>query len=181
MSQPTPKKCAACGQPAVLFVGFVTGGKVHSQAWCEEHAAAQGLADLQGYALAEEETAADRPGESTLRCAGCDCSQRDFERQGRFGCPVCYTTFAGLLSPLLNRMHRGDVHCGKIPLRGADTAIIRHRLSRLNIELSDAVRTEQFEGAAQTRDAIALLNAKLLAADLPTEKIHSPAAKMTGK
>ena len=40
MSHQTPNKCATCGKPATIFVGFVTNGKVHSQAWCEAHAAA---------------------------------------------------------------------------------------------------------------------------------------------
>jgi len=170
MSHQTPNKCATCGKPATIFVGFVTNGKVHSQAWCEAHAAAEGLADLHGYALAEGETAAERQDGTTLRCAVCDCSQRDFERQGRFGCPTCYATFAGLLTPLLNRMHRDVSHRGKIPLRGADSAIMRHRLSWLKTELNKAVRTEQFEGAAQTRDAIKALNAKLLATEPPGGK-----------
>jgi len=165
MSHPTPKKCAACGKPAKVFVNFVSGGKILKEAWCEPHAIAEGVADLHAYALIDGESATGRQGEPTLRCPVCDCSQRDFERQGRFGCPTCYTTFAGLLTPLLNRMHRDVSHHGKIPLRGSDSAIMRHRLTWLKTELSKAVRTEQFEGAALTRDAIEALKAKLLATE----------------
>jgi protein arginine kinase activator len=118
--------------------------------------------DPQGYGLVEQAGAPKRRlDESTPRCPVCDCSQRDFERQGRFGCPSCYGIFTGVLQPMLQRIHRGTEHRGKIPTRGADHATVRHRLARLQAELSEAVRSEKFEGAAQTRDAIAILKAKL--------------------
>jgi protein arginine kinase activator len=162
MGQSPSKICVLCGATAKVFVSGVHGGKVAAMAWCEEHAATAGIMDPQGYALLESaETPGPRRGESSLRCPVCDCSQRDFERQGRFGCPACYTAFAGLLRPLLGKMHRDVEHHGKIPLRSAGPAAVRHRLAMLQAELNNAVRTQQFEGAAQTRDAIALLKTKL--------------------
>jgi len=181
MSHSAPKKCATCGKAAQVFVGYVAAGKVSNQAWCEHHAVAEGLADPQGYALIEAgNTVETRRGDSTLRCPVCDSSQRDFERQGRFGCAVCYTTFASLLPTLLNRMHRDITHRGKIPLRGADPAVMRHRLARLQIELSKAVRAEQFEGAATTRDAIETLKAKLLAPGVPYGGVQTPIVQPPG-
>jgi len=168
MGQSTSKTCALCGAAAQVFVSVVQGAKVASMAWCNEHAAMAGVLDPRGYALLEaSESPAPRRAESSLRCPVCDCSQRDFERQGRFGCPACYTAFAGLLGPLLGKMHRDVQHHGKIPLRGAGPAAVRHRLALLQEELKDAVRTQQFEGAAQTRDAIAMLQMRLLTATEP--------------
>lgn len=165
MGQSPLKTCAQCGAAAKVFVSVVHGGKVTAAAWCEEHAAVAGVLDGQGYAFLEAaEIPGTRRGENSLRCPVCDCSQRDFERQGRFGCPACYTAFAGLLPPLLGKMHRDIEHRGKIPLRGAGPAAVRHRLAMLQEELKQAVRTQEFEGAAQTRDAIALLQTKLPAA-----------------
>ncbi len=154
--------CAACESTAKVHVTLATQGKCLSIAWCEKHAEAAGVFDPQGYALLDPAGPAEsRPSEAQPRCPVCDCSQRDFERQGRFGCPTCYGTFTGVLRPMLQRLHRGPEHRGKIPVRGADPAAVRHRLARLQAELSEAVRGEKFEGAAQTRDAIALLKAKL--------------------
>lgn len=170
MGHSPSKICALCGAPAKVFVSVVHGGKVTSAAWCAEHAVAAGALDTQGYALLQPvETPASRRAENFLRCPACDCSQRDFERQGRFGCPACYTAFAGLLPVLLGKIHRDVQHHGKIPLRGAGADAVRHRLARLNLELNNAVRTQEFEGAAQTRDAIALLKTKLpVAAEPPS-------------
>jgi protein arginine kinase activator len=154
----------ACGRPADVFVSWVRSGQARTTAFCAPHAAAAGMLHPQGYALLEAETLGGRA-DGSPRCAVCDCSQRDFERQGRFGCPSCYTTFAGILRPMLLRMHRGLEHRGKIPLRDADPAVVRRRIERLQEELHDAVRAEHFEWAAQTRDAIAELQAKLPAPD----------------
>jgi protein arginine kinase activator len=177
MGQSTSKTCALCGAAAKVFVSVAKGGETAAMAWCEAHAAEAGVLDPKGYALLEAvETNHHRRHES-LRCPACDCSQRDFERQGRFGCPTCYTAFAGLLPPLLSRMHRDIAHQGKIPLRGAGAAVVRHRLARLQAELNNAVRSQEFEGAAQTRDAIALLKAKL---PLAAESADGPPAKDTG-
>jgi protein arginine kinase activator len=157
------------------------GGKVASSAWCDEHATSAGVLDPQGYGLLEPATAEGwRRADSSIRCPVCDCSQRDFERQGRFGCPTCYTAFRGLLTPLLGKMHRDVAHHGKIPLRGAGPSVVRHRLALLQGELNDAVRTQQFEGAAQKRDAIAILQSKLLAAAEPqSEKSPDSASAKT--
>jgi len=176
MGTSTSKTCALCGAAAKVFVSVVHGGKTTAAAWCEEHAASAGVLDSHGYALLETmETTGLRRVESSVRCPVCDCSQRDFERQGRFGCPACYTAFTGLLTPLLGKMHRDVTHQGKIPLRGAGPAVVRHRLALLQEELKNAVRTQHFEGAAQKRDAIALLQSKLPVGEEPRSE-KSPAA-----
>ncbi len=162
MGEAKPPHCAACDTAATVFVTFTQLGKCTTAAWCDKHAAEAGVLDPQGYNLLDRLSAAERRrNEAMPRCPVCDCSQRDFERQGRFGCPACYGVFAGLLSPIVQRMHRGPEHLGKIPLRAADPAAVRHRLAILQAELSAAVRAEKFEGAAQTRNAIEALKAKL--------------------
>jgi protein arginine kinase activator len=162
-------------------VSFAHSGKCATGCWCEIHAQEAGVFDPHAYALLDRVGAAERRrGESSPRCPVCDCSQRDFERQGRFGCPACYGAFAGLLQPMVQRMHRGVEHHGKIPARGADSASMRHRLAILQAELSEAVRSEKFEGAAHTRDAIEALKAKLREESAPrshsTRPVKPPAA-----
>jgi protein arginine kinase activator len=165
MSKSLMTTCGLCAQPATVHVSWVKGHTAQTAAFCAAHATEAGVLDPQGYALLEQaDPAQHRRSENLPRCPVCDCGQRDFERNGRFGCPACYGTFAGLLTPLLKRMHRGPEHRGKIPARGADPASLRHRLAHLQEELQDAVRAEHFEGAAQTRDAITALKAKLLSA-----------------
>ncbi len=159
----TPKPaCASCGATATVFITFAKDGKNVSRAWCEKHAAENGVFDADTYALLERAGAtARRTREPTARCPACDCSQRDFEHRGRYGCPTCYSVFAGMLPPLLKRMHRGAVHRGKIPTRSTDPATVRQRLEVQQAELSDPARLNKGEGLAQTHEAIAALEAKL--------------------
>jgi len=165
-----------------VFASLIKNGKTTTTAWCAHHAELAGLEDSHGYALAEKEDTTERRRlENAPRCPTCDCSQRDFERQGRFGCPACYTTFVGLLPSLLGRMHRDVDHRGKIPLRGADSATVRHRLAVLQEDLNDAVREEKFEFAAQTRDAIASLKAKLLIVQTATSEHSTSGAVLAGE
>jgi protein arginine kinase activator len=164
MGKSTTAVCSECGQSANVYVSSVKTGGVQTAAFCQAHAEAAGILDEHGYGLLDKsEPIVSKRLDGTLRCPVCDCSQRDFERQGRVGCPACYQAFAGLLPPMLTRMHRGTAHRGKIPQRHADAAIMRHRLAQLQAELNDAVRTEQFEWAAKTRNAIHTLTTKLLA------------------
>jgi protein arginine kinase activator len=180
MAMSAHSKCVICGQAARVFVSFVANGKVTAEAWCAEHGAAQGLDQSGCYALVSTEN--KRSGscdDSQLRCPVCDCSQRDYEKRGKFGCATCYTTFGGLLAPVLNQIHRGSSHRGKIPVRGADAAVVRNRLVLLQTQLSDAIQSERYEGAAQTRDAINALKSKLLASeatDQETVKKNPPAS-----
>jgi protein arginine kinase activator len=160
--------CGECGQPASVHVTWVSAGLPQTVAFCEKHAAAAGVLEAQAYALLEDrEPAANRPTEATLRCPVCDCSQRDFERQGRFGCPACYGAFAGLLRPMLSRMHRGRQHRGKLPQRGLDPAAVRHRIAQLQAELADSRLTDRQGNASTTRDILAALQAKLLSPPPP--------------
>jgi protein arginine kinase activator len=154
--------CHECGKTAQVHVTWVKAGQTLVAAFCEEHAAAAGVLDPHGYALLESlGLAPGATADGAVRCPVCDCSQRDFERQGRLGCPACYGAFAGLLPSILSRIHRGSRHRGKFPRRRMDPVVVRHRLAQLQTELRDAVRDEHFEGAAQTREAIAALKAKL--------------------
>ena len=156
--------CHECGHVGKMHVTWVKAGHAQTMVFCEKHAVAAGVLDPLSYGLLESlGLEAGAPADGAVRCPVCDCSQRDFERQGRFGCPACYGAFAGLLPPILGRMHRGSRHRGKFPQRRLDPAVVRHRLGQLQVELRDAVREEHFEGAAQTRDVIAALQAKLSA------------------
>ena len=181
MAETTAHTCVECGAAAKVFIAVVKAGQVTCAAFCEEHAQAAGVLDTAGYGLLQPlDAGTETPRlEGSVRCPNCDCSQRDFERRGKFGCAHCYGVFTGVLTPMLGRMHRGAVHRGKIPLRGSDPATVRHRIDQLQEELNDAVRMERFEGAAQTRDTIALLKAKLLAV-AGAGKVLVPAVEAPG-
>lgn len=86
----------------------------------------------------------------SLNCPACGLKYVQFKTAGRLGCPHEYDAFRPNLEPLLERIHRGLTHAGKVPRaarRGAD-------LRELNERLAAAVAAEDYEQAARLRDRI---------------------------
>lgn len=93
------------------------------------------------------------------RCKHCGLSYEDFRKIGRLGCSECYEAFAKYLGPLLKRIHGASQHVGKIPMpeqilfsKGQKTKTID--FVSLKDKLQQAILSEEFELAAQLRDAI---------------------------
>ncbi len=108
------------------------------------------LADLLVKAALNTETTAP----SGVRCEQCGFTQGDFKKQGRFGCPACYEAFKSVIEPMLDGMHKGTRHVGKVPRRSLDSRLIKDRIAKLEQELAEAIKTERYEDAARIRDEI---------------------------
>lgn len=88
-------------------------------------------------------------------CEYCGTRQRDFRRNGRLGCPQCYSQFAEPLRELLRRIHGSSHHLGKVYVSGGSAGDDREaRLATLRRRLERAIEVEDFESAAQLRDQI---------------------------
>ncbi|MCC6415600.1 MAG: UvrB/UvrC motif-containing protein [Opitutaceae bacterium] len=150
-------KCDLCPKPATVHLTQIVNQKVHKVDLCEECAQAKGVTDPNGFSLADLLLQASlNPGqtEAGLRCEQCGCTQNDFKKHGRFGCPHCYETFAPVIQGMLANMHKGVTHTGKVPQRALARKSLHERLSRLEEALNDAIKTERYEDAARCRDEI---------------------------
>ncbi len=169
---PSPLKCSLCPQPATVHLTQIVDGKIHKVELCESCAQAKGVTDPNGFSLADLLLKASlNPGPSAagLRCEQCGATAADFKKQGRFGCPRCYGTFQELLAPLLENMHKGVTHIGKLPRRALARKSLYDRLTKLELDLTEAIKGERYEDAARTRDEIHQV--KLSAApEVPPEK-----------
>jgi protein arginine kinase activator len=97
---------------------------------------------------------------ANLTCPHCGVTFREFRAQGLLGCPHDYEVFAEYITPLIERAHGGATeHVGKVPHRLGTEAGTRVELTRLQRELSDAVKKEKYELAARLRDQIEALQA----------------------
>jgi protein arginine kinase activator len=92
--------------------------------------------------------------EGSLACPDCGMTLADFRTKGRLGCPKDYEIFRAHLRPLLQRVHNAESHTGRLP--GVDEAERerRNELNGLRAQLEKAVGSEDYENAAQLRDAI---------------------------
>ncbi len=153
-----PLKCDLCSKPATVHLTQILNNKVHKVDLCEACAQAKGVTDPSGFSLADLLLKAslnpDASGTSAVRCEQCGFTQAEFKKQGRFGCPACYDTFLNLLEPMLENMHNGVAHTGKIPTRALERKSRHDRLTKLELDLTEAIKTERYEDAARTRDEI---------------------------
>ncbi len=166
-----PPTCQHCDQPATVFVSYVRQGKLIKACYCQHHAEQAGVLDPKAYSLLTDgEGTTPEPADDSPRCAECGCSQRDFERTGRLGCPQCYITFAEVVQPMLKRMHRDERHLGKVPAHRVSSELLHQRVARAQEELQEAVREEHYEAAARLRDEISEMQGQI-------ERLESSAAQ----
>jgi protein arginine kinase activator len=155
-----PIKCSLCGKPATVHLTQIINNKIHKVDLCEDCAKAKGVTDPAGFSLADllikgalnNETTTE--GEGGIVCPACGFTQQDFKKIGRFGCPKCYDAFRPMLTPMLGSMHKDTKHVGKVPQHAADRRSIYERLTKLEMELDLAIKTERYEDAARFRDEI---------------------------
>jgi protein arginine kinase activator len=153
-----PLKCDLCSKPATVHLTQIVQNKVHKVDLCEECAQAKGVTDPSGFSLAdlllkESLNPAGNSGTS-MRCEHCGFTQNDFKKHGRFGCPACYDAFKGLIEPMLDNMHKGVTHTGKVPARALERKSLYDRLTKLELDLNEAIKSERYEDAARARDEI---------------------------
>ncbi len=114
----SPLKCDLCSNQATVHLTQIVNNKVHKVDLCESCAQAKGVTDPSGFSLADLLLKASlNPDNATarVRCEQCGFTQNDFKKHGRFGCPQCYETFSSLVEPMLDNMHKGTAHTGKVP------------------------------------------------------------------
>lgn len=154
----SPLKCDLCSKSATVHLTQIVNNKVHKVDLCESCAQAKGVTDPSGFSLADLLLKAslnpEQAATGELRCENCGFTQNDFKKHGRFGCPHCYEAFRVLLEPMLDNMHKGTNHTGKVPRRALDRKTLNDRLNKLELNLDEAIKSERYEDAARFRDEI---------------------------
>jgi protein arginine kinase activator len=152
-----PLKCDFCAKPATVHLTQIVNNKVHKVDLCEECAQKKGVTDPSGFSLADLLLKASLNPEQAsggIRCEQCGFTQADFKKLGRLGCPACYDAFRGVLDPMLEGMHKGISHVGKIPQAALNRKSLYDRLTKLETDLTEAIKSERYEEAARYRDEI---------------------------
>lgn len=151
-------KCQFCKKPATIHLTDIVNKTKREMHLCDACAREKNLIP-------------DPPGELNVPavlnlvmnrdavCPECGTPFAHFKAQGRLGCPHDYEAFRTLLEPLVEKIQDNAVrHVGKVPRRH-QRRLRRARRAELETELKAAVAAEQYERAAQLRDAIRALGA----------------------
>lgn len=156
----SPLKCDLCGSPATVHLTQIVNSKMHKVDLCEACAQAKGVTDPGGFSLADLLVKASLGPDASAaangdNCPDCGFAPGDFKKHGRFGCPRCYQVFSGLVAPMLDTMHKGTRHAGKVPEKALRRRSLIERVTELEQGLAEAIKTERYEDAARLRDELA--------------------------
>ena len=153
--------CEKCKKKvATVHLTEIAGNEKREINLCPECAAAQGvhipapsgIDVLSG--IISQHVGKELAAMAGLVCPDCGHTFLAFRTQGRLGCPKDYQVFAHGLMPLIERMHGAAEHVGKVPASAGREARAKSELARLRRLLKQAIDQENFERAAELRDAI---------------------------
>jgi protein arginine kinase activator len=160
-----PIQCQVCKKNiATVHLTEILKGKKREIHLCEECAGKKGVAFKSGFSiqdlltgLAGTAAAQEMAKMQQIKCPICGLSYLDFRQHGRLGCATDYTVFKEGLVPLLEKIHGGVQHLGKIPKKCGEACEQGRELLELRQALKQAVDQEDYEQAATLRDRIRTL------------------------
>jgi protein arginine kinase activator len=124
---------------------------------CEGCAQAKGVTNPENLSISslmdKVELEVDSSG-ATMVCESCGTTHQEFKKGGRLGCEACYHVFRPVLDPLLDGMHAGTKHLGKVPAGSESRIQFEQSMHSLKQQLKDAVEKEDYEKAAELRDKL---------------------------
>ena len=157
-------KCENCEKrDAIVHLTEIRDGVKHEIHLCEQCAAAKGVPDgkmsfpiadlLAGITVSAVSVKSSKKARETA-CQACGITLAEFQASGRFGCAEDYTAFQDEVMPLIEKIHDASQHVGKTPAKSGGQTPEDGEIRRLQAELKKAVQREDYEKAAELRDAI---------------------------
>ncbi len=162
-------KCQGCDNTATIHITEITNGQRVEMHLCQACAEKQGVAvknqiplnELLSTLLAvqsgisEDDIVLENPADSGRSCPNCGITMNDFSKEGLLGCPGDYDTFSDSLEPVIEKTQGGAVeHTGKVPSSTPEQTRQQMEIARLQKQLENAVKDEDYEKAAKLRDKI---------------------------
>ena len=156
-------KCHHCDSQATVHLTQIINGQMHKMDLCEGCAQEKGVTNPDNLSIGN--LLDDNPSKldastASMTCESCGTTHQDFKKGGRLGCEACYHVFRPVLEPLLDGMHAGVKHLGKVPKRTVKKKNTDDSEEILSLELKKAVEEENYEKAAKLRDRLKKLQSK---------------------
>lgn len=181
-------QCDYCESKATVFFTQIIDGHTKKTCLCETCATNQGVTDPEGFLLGDMDLSGKdapstpkSPATSKLEvpmghddielpvlatpatnetgiCPECGFAFDDLKKTGRLGCSQCYQFFRTEIKHNLTGMHKGTSHTGRVPEGMLEAFEKRQRLEQFQLEMDEAIASEDYEKAASLRDKIKNLN-----------------------
>jgi len=157
--------CQNCkDQQATIHLTEIVNGVRNEMHLCQQCAQEEGVAVYSQVPINELLTnlLANEPGdtisadsEHDLTCSHCGFTLGQFAQKTTLGCPRDYQIFEKSLLPLISKAHNGQTtHCGKVPSKIPQDEKKQIKLAGLQKKLEQAIKSENYELAAELRDKI---------------------------
>ncbi|MEW5815988.1 MAG: UvrB/UvrC motif-containing protein [Spirochaetota bacterium] len=163
-------KCEVCGErEASVHVQQIMGNEVTELHLCDNCAHEKGIASKEeGVELSLSELLTGlveikstvKEDKAKLFCPACNMQFNDFRKEGRLGCPQCYSAFRKEIALLLDNIAGTSRHKGKLPGKLITYKTILIDKEVMKQKLQEAVKNEDYESAAALRDRIHELEQK---------------------
>ena len=131
-------KCHHCDKQATVHLTQILNGQMHKMDLCEGCAQAKGVTNPENLSISnlmdKVELEVDTSG-TTMVCESCGTTHQEFKKGGRLGCEACYHVFRPVLDPLLDGMHAGTKHLGKVPAGSESRIQFEQSIDSLKKEL----------------------------------------------
>jgi len=127
-------KCHHCESQATVHLTQIINGQMHKMDLCESCAQEKGVTNPDNLSIGSllDNQPKFESSSASMTCESCGTTHQDFKKGGRLGCEACYHVFRPVLEPLLDGMHAGINHLGKIPSRSVERKTV--------LESEDALR-----------------------------------------
>jgi len=155
-------KCDRCNRPAIVHQIIISGGKHREVHLCEAHANEAGIPNPGKQPInkmLEKVGSIATPLQATsVSCPQCGATLSKIRQSALMGCPQCYDVFEQLARDMIERaQHGASHHTGRHPGEGPGDRARQHERQRLLQELDQAVRSEQYERAAELKHQLSIL------------------------
>ena len=92
--------------------------------------------------------------QSVEKKCSCGMTLRELSSGGMVGCPACYETFARELAGTVQGIHGRNTHNGRGPAKFREKLGVKQKIEALEKERLEAVKSENYERAAEIRDEL---------------------------
>lgn len=163
-------KCEICGErEATIHISKNSGFNQREQFLCEQCANESFSNQYSGFSdesfnihqllksLSQQEKTRREETEAK-RCRTCASTVDSILKNGKFGCPDCYTEFMSEASDIITRvqLHQNH-HVGKVPKKSKAHLEVKKQIETLKEKLDGLVERQEFEEAVIVRDEIKAL------------------------
>lgn len=154
--------CEICGEEEgrIKYTKVINGEKVEFYI-CEKCAKKKGFIEFMNESQGEAGKKKSKKDIPPDKCSFCGTKLTDIEKEGKLGCPQCYSTFKPYIKDILKKLHGDSKHRGKEPVVDKKRLYLKREIKEVKNALDDAVKKEKYELAASLRDRIKNLSNKI--------------------